>query len=219
MFHAIIFDFDGVLVDSVAGYVKAVQHVLQSNGIKTTDEELKTHLGEDMVQVFVGYASKAGRVEDAPKLTAEFHRIVSESGFNSGIRLFDGASEVLAELKKRGFLLALASGTHNHFLKQFADALKITGYFNVILGSEDVKNCKPDPEIVQKAAELLGVKPEEALYVGDAKNDVMAAKAANVACAIVLTGALSKEAAEALSPDYILKDLGEILGILDNCGL
>ena len=214
MYKAIIFDFDGVLVNTTSNYVKAFHKVLKANNITADDNELKSHFGKPVLEIMAECVPKKNKVGDAQKLASEFHEEVSRKWFMDDMALFPKTENILQELKKQGLLLAIASGTNSAFLIRFLDYLNIRKYFNVVLGSNDVKNCKPYPEIALKAVDSLGITAQDALYIGDAKADVSVAKGANVASAIVLTGVLNREEAEKLSPDYILKDLSEIWRIL-----
>ena len=215
MYKAIIFDFDGVLVNTTSNYVKAFHKVIKANNLTADDNELKSHFGKPVLNIMAECVLKTDRIEDAEKLASEFHTEVSRKWFMDDMALFPKTENILQELKKQGILLSIASGTNSTFLIKFLDYLNIRKYFSVVLGSSDVKNCKPYPDIALKALDSLGVTAQEALYIGDAEADVSVAKGAGVASAIVLTGVLNKEEAEKLSPDYILKDLSEIWRILD----
>ena len=215
MYKAIIFDFDGVLVNTTSNYVKAFHKVIKANNLTADDNELKSHFGKPVLNIMAECVLKTDRIEDAEKLASEFHTEVSRKWFMDDMALFPKTENILQELKKQGILLSIASGTNSAFLIKFLDYLNIRKYFSVVLGSSDVKNCKPHPDIALKALDSLGVTAQDALYIGDAEADVSVAKGAGVASAIVLTGVLNKEEAEKLSPDYILKDLSEIWRILD----
>jgi len=93
--------------------------------------------------------------------------------------------------------------------------LKLDNVFDLILTIEDVRESKPSPEIVEKAMKHFSARKDETLFVGDARNDVLSAKNADVKSAVVLTGVLNREEAEKLNPDYILENVLEIEKIID----
>jgi len=122
--------------------------------------------------------------------------------------------EVLEALKKKGIKLAVFSGNSSEVLEKSLKALKIRQYFHAVVSADDVKKMKPDPEGLLKALSSLNLQKSEAIYVGDALNDVKSAKAAGVKVAVVLTGALNRKKAEVVKPDWIIEDLGGFLEIL-----
>ena len=82
--------------------------------------------------------------------------------------------------------------------------------FDLVVAGDDVKNGKPHPDMLLAALEHFHIEPHEAVYVGDAAADILAAKNAGMASIAVLTGALNRLEAENLNPDYIVEDVTKI---------
>ncbi|MBU4341263.1 MAG: HAD-IA family hydrolase, partial [Candidatus Altiarchaeota archaeon] len=124
--------------------------------------------------------------------------------------------EFLQKLKGDGMKLAIATGNERSFLDRTMDYLNLDGLFDLTLCAEDVENSKPAPDIVLKAVEFFQVDKGDALFVGDAKSDILAAKGAGVTSVAVLSGVLDKEGAEELKPDFIVDDILDIYSITVN---
>jgi len=88
--------------------------------------------------------------------------------------------------------------------------LDVNDVFDLIIGINDVKKSKPDPEMLLKAIEHFGVKPKETLFVADAPNDIIAGKKAGVKIAVVLTGVLDRKRAEKLGINFIFEDVTKL---------
>lgn len=209
MFKLLIFDFDGVLVISNDAHVEVCQRALRKAGI---DREIKYdkiayHFGKpyrDVLKVVMGNDYTLEKLEIAYK---EQRKLLYSNWFLENTQKIDGVREFLLNLKKKGIKLAIASGNERAFLDKALRFLSLKGIFDLILSAEDVSKSKPDPEMVYTAMRKFGVKPEETLFIGDARNDILAAKKAKVRSAVVLTGILDSEGAKELDPDFILQNV------------
>lgn len=212
MFNLIIFDLDGVLWISNEAHVEVCRLALQKAGINVDVDAKKitSFFGlpyREVLKAVMGNEYTPERLDSAYR---EQQRLLYDSSFFRKVRKIDGVEAVLHELKKKGIKLAVASGNERTFLDKALDYLKLTEFFDLTLSADDVSNSKPNPEIILKAMNTLNVSPEDTLFVGDAINDVLAAKKARVYCAIVLTGVLTLEEAEDLDPDFILDSVVDV---------
>jgi len=114
---------------------------------------------------------------------------------------------------------AVASSNPRKLIIRVLDLTGLLNYVDVVIGAEDVKRGKPHPYIIEEAVKRLGVKPFEAIYVGDTIYDVEAGKAAGVFTVAVLTGAASREKLENSRPDMIVENLKYLLEALSRSGL
>ncbi|HIE34113.1 MAG TPA: HAD family hydrolase [Candidatus Altiarchaeales archaeon] len=118
-------------------------------------------------------------------------------------------------IEKKGIRIVIGTGNNKNFMNKALKFLKLDNVFDLILTIEDVRESKPSLEIVEKAMKHFSARKDETLFVGDARNDVLSAKNADVKSAVVLTGVLNREEAEKLNPDYILENVLEIEKIID----
>lgn len=138
------------------------------------------------LQKFIGKSNDAVwelLIEDPeirPIIKAGYEASIKDDKTDYKELLIPGARNFLDLLKNRKIKIALASaGDRNRNIKVLYDC-KLYGYFDVVLGAEDVKHNKPDPEMYIKAVEQLNLSSEECLVIEDSFNGIMAAKEANI---------------------------------------
>ncbi len=215
MIKAIIFDYDGVLFDSVAVGFEAYRNItdyLKLNRIRTMEEfrSAQRH-GYKMLLDDWGIADQKVR-EQTKAIYLKKNEQLKEK-----IRLIPGIKRILEELSRK-HTLAVASGTYNELIQERLKTLGISHYFSVIIGNRDVANNKPSPDIINLALEKLKIKPHEAVYVGDMVFDVIAGKAANVKT-IAIANEFSwnkREHLEEQQPDVIINKHEELLNAVDD---
>lgn len=125
---------------------------------------------------------------------------------------------VLEELKNRGVKMALHTTSNRNLLYPAINNLDFEKYFEIILTKDDVKNPKPDPEVIEKELEYLGAKKEYCLIVGDSDKDIITGKNAGVDTCLfypkVNEKFYRKEFLEKDNPTFIIYDLSELLKIV-----
>ena len=183
-FRAVLFDFDGTLADSYAAITASVNHVLQHHGRPTlTEERVRSLVGHGLQQLMDTILPGIDP-DVATKLYREHHPTVMKSH----TRLLPGVSEGLAALKAAGIKLGVCSNKPAYFTRTLLGMLEIDHYFDVVFGPDDVGAAKPDPTMVLKALERLGVRKDEALYVGDMEVDIETGRRAGVETWVMPTG-------------------------------
>ncbi len=204
----IIFDMDGVLVDSEPVIEAAAIQGLKEYGVEAKPEDFEPFIGAGEDRYIGGVAEKYGltyKTEMKDRVYEIYLDIVEEK-----IKIFPEAKQVLNELQDTNFELALASS---------ADQIKVEAnlrqagidfaLFKVIVSGDEVDNKKPAPDIYQYTASKMDVKPENCLVVEDSLHGVKAARAAGMKCAAVTTSFLQKELKEA-GANFICENLSEI---------
>jgi HAD superfamily hydrolase (TIGR01509 family) len=156
---------------------------------------------------------------DFPDPDATLSRIVRErypAWMRAGqeIEPLPGCVDLLHQLDARGQRLGIATSS-SHALP-YLNRWGVRQLFHAIVGREDVRRRKPDPEVVLRCLEEMGLEPGDAAYVGDSPIDIQAGRAAGVHTVGVLTGTSTREVLAAVSPDHILGGAPELLELLDN---
>ncbi len=205
-----LFDMDGVLVLSTPTLMKAVQMVLAPFGAQPKAEDFVPYFGAGEDKFISGVAEKYG-VSYTQKMKEDvlktYYRLIE----TAGLKVHDGAKEVLLALRKRGARIALASSADREKVQANLKAGGIRkSDFDAIVTGEDVARKKPAPDIFVKAAEALGLAPSECLVIEDAPSGVQAAKKAGAKCAAYV-GSFSKESLQQEAPDYVIESLLTIL--------
>ena len=218
MIKAIIFDYDGVLVDSVnVGFeaYKQIGEFLTSKGMNAC--KMRT-LEDFQIAQRKGYRSLLKDwgisnpfiIEQTKKIYRDKNKELKEE-----IHLIPGITNVLEELSQQ-FTLAIASGTYKELILERIKSFGIGHYFKVVIGNDDVANNKPAPDIIHLALKKLNMKPEEAIYVGDMAYDIQAGKAANVKT-VAIANSFSwntREHLEEQNPDIMINKHEELLSVI-----
>lgn len=216
MFRLIIFDFDGVLVISNDAHVEVCKRALEKAGIRReiAYDKITYYFGRPYKEVLKAIMGGDYTPEKLEIAYIEQNKLLYSDWFLENIRKVEGVREFLINLKKKGIRIALASGNERAFLHKTLNFLGLGGTFDLILSADDVRESKPDPEMVYKAMKKFRVKPNETLFVGDARNDILAAKNAGIKSAVVLTGVLDNIKARELNPDFILQNVLEVKSLV-----
>jgi HAD superfamily hydrolase (TIGR01509 family) len=177
---ALIFDMDGVLVDSMPFHAAAWKKAFLDMGMEIQDEDIYAIEGSNPrngLPLLIRKARKDPEAFDFETITAiyrqEFNRIFK-------LRAFDGMKECLELLKSR-YLLSVVSGSDRFIVNGIVDQL-FPGIFDMVVTGDDVLNSKPDPDPFLKAVELLNISNKECVVIENAVLGVEAAKRADIYC-------------------------------------
>jgi HAD superfamily hydrolase (TIGR01509 family) len=215
MLRAVIFDFNGVVVDDERIHFQAFRKVLAEEGISLTEADYYAHyLGMDDRGCFKTTHRVAGRSldDDALRLLIERKAVRYRTLIESGVIIFPGVTELLRHLAPR-FPLAIASGALRHEIEDILEKSGLRAFFRVIVSAEDVSEGKPDPEIFLRALELLNQQEKapivapQCLAIEDSKEGILAAKGAQMKCLAVTN---SYPAAELLAADAVVASLDQV---------
>jgi beta-phosphoglucomutase len=186
MLKGIIFDMDGVLVDSEEFICEAAIRMFKEHGHTVKPEDFVPFVGAGENRYIGGPAEKYGINLDMERDKARTYEIYGE--LVRDLKPLTGAREFIAKCKERGLKLAVASAADRVKVDINLGILNLpAGIFDTVVNGLDVVNKKPDPEIFLLAAKRLGLDPGECLVVEDAVNGVAAAKAAGTKCLGITT--------------------------------
>lgn len=211
--NTVLFDMDGVLVNSEPVIIKAATRALAEVGITATREFFQPFLGAGEEFFIIGPCKDAGIPEKTEATMNAMYQYYNETVYQE-LMVHSGAAETIQALHDRGITTALVSSSERKKLLVSLDAAKIPAEcFSLILSGSDVTKKKPDPEAYLKAAEKLGKDPKDCLVIEDALNGIKAAKAAGMTCAAVTTS-FPEEDLKNAGADMILTGLEDILKIM-----
>lgn len=184
MLKAVLFDMDGVLVDSEPVHFAVNRKVMKEKfNIDLEDEDNNRFVGSTVEKLWQFYIDKYGLKgytwQDLVKLADIELDLIIEG---EGLPQIAGVTEFIRDLKKRGYYLGVASSSAMKNILRNLERMGIKELFDGIVSGAELKNPKPSPDIFLMAAEGLGVKPEECVVIEDSSNGVKAAKAAGAAC-------------------------------------
>jgi phosphoglycolate phosphatase len=203
MYAAVLFDFDGTLVDSYPAIAASVNHVRARRGLAPlTVDEVKRHVGRGPEHL-LRHTVPGGDFE----ADLAIYRAHHPSVMGPLTELLPGAADALKHLHDKAVAVGLCSNKPRVFSEALLEQLDIARYFRVVIGPEDVAHLKPAPDMVLLAMKRLGVKPHETVYIGDMSVDVETARAAGVRAWVVATGSEPREALVEARPDRLLDTL------------
>lgn len=182
MLKAVIFDMDGVLIDSEPVHYRANKELLQSLGCEIEYEYYKQFIGSTNTYMLTKIIKDFSLDKSIDWLSAEAEKICNRIVKEEGMPRVAGAAELVRSLYKNGYLLAVASSSPLYKIERTVKSLGIEECFTKLVSGENVKNPKPAPDVFLEAAKQLGVEPDKCLVVEDSDNGSLAAKRAGMVC-------------------------------------
>lgn len=185
MIKAIIFDFDGTIIDTETPWFYAFRDAYMEHGVELTPEQYSECVGtnEHTFDPYEHLMTELGLPIDKEEFRIKIHADHTALMEKETVR--EGVLEYLQLAKEAGLRIGLASSSERSWIDRYLEVLGIGDYFEVICTADDVNRVKPDPELYLKAMEKLGVKPDEAIAIEDSPNGAKAAAAAGMSCLIV----------------------------------
>ena len=181
--EAVIWDLDGVIIDSAEEHRRAWQRLAREEGIRMTDEDFWATFGkrnDDIFKIIWGDLPPEKVRQLADRKEAYFREYIRETAAP-----LPGAMELMRGLYEAGFAQALASSTPIENIDLISEVLGLKRYLTVLVSGETVARGKPAPDIFLKAGSELGFPPERCLVIEDAVAGVQAAHAAGMRCIAV----------------------------------
>jgi beta-phosphoglucomutase len=209
--RAIIFDMDGVIVDSMPYHFLAWYEAMRPLGVRVSAFEVYAREGQRWEKSLKDFLRQAG-INPSPSVMKKVF-VKRQKIFRRYFKraIFSGVGEFLRCLKNKGYLLAIVTGTPMPQLNKILPR-KIKSFFDVIVTGDIVKRGKPHPEPFLKAARNLGLKPSECLVIENAPLGVASAKAAGMFC-VAITTSLPKEYLQ--MADVVVDRLEEVTGLIE----
>ena len=209
--RALIFDFDGTIVDTAPDVLTCANLTLRKLGMRPiTLEQARRSIGPGPDN-FARIVLPEGEQDRFDEFIDIFRQFYHEHCLDR-TRPFPGVPEMLAELE--GFPKAIATNKPKIYTTKILDALDLSQFFDVVIGPDDVARLKPAPDMLLAAASALEVPPARALMVGDTDNDVLAARAAGMKVCAVTWGYSPLEVLLKSSPDFLIHEPAELLKIV-----
>ncbi len=208
----ILFDLDGTLVDTteliLSTYRESLSKLVE---VPPTEEEILMGFGTPLPQqLYRLFPTLRDRADEAIAMWRE----TQEKLRDRLIKPFPGTSDVLRELRRRGYPMGIVTSKERLQAERDMELYGLMDLVSVIVCWDDTPNHKPHPEPILRAMQLLVAQPAETLYVGDSLHDMKAGREAGTKVAAAMWGPFAKEPLLAFKPDYLLDS---IQGLLEVC--
>jgi HAD superfamily hydrolase (TIGR01509 family) len=189
--QALIFDFDGLILDTEGPDYRSWQEIYQAYGCPIPMHEWVRWIGTvSAFDPYVYLEERLGRPVDRAAVRARRRARFDE--LMAGQSLLPGVGEYVLEAKRLGLKLGIASSAPRDWIASHLGPLGLGSAFDAIRCGNDVAHTKPDPAVYRSALEALGVRVHQAIALEDSPNGVLAAKRAGLYC-VAVPNALTRE--------------------------
>ncbi len=210
MIKAILFDFDGTLINTneliFSSYKEAFNRVLKRN---ITQEEILSLYGRPLYPSLEIYGNAQ---DELYKVYREFN----EARHDTLAKPFDGVISGVKKIIEKGYLVGIVTSKRLELVKRGIKILTLCDEFDVIVTPDDTKKSKPDPEPVLCGCEKLGVLPSEVIYVGDSEFDMASGRSAGTEICAVNYTITPHERLMKFNPEYFVDSIDELAEILED---
>lgn len=210
-FRTVLFDLDGTLTDPKEGITRCAQYALRAFGIREKRDNLVRFIGPSLHENFERfYGFSRGQTERA---VAIYRRRFAPKGMYEN-EVYGGVPALLADLRRAGAKLAIASTKAQFFVEQILEHFQLLAYFDAVWGSEFDGSRAGKRELISCALDSLGVHPSDAVMVGDRCFDAQGAEETGVPFIGALYGYGTQEEMEPFHPVAYAKDIPALSALL-----
>jgi len=212
MIKAVIFDWDGVIVDSLHVQFETMKEICRIEGKNfpfKNIEDLRKGFIEPYYYLYESFGFKWDEDEDV--IVKHYKRFSKEAK----IDVFSEVIDVIRKLRGMDIFIGLASSNRDEIITHKIEELGLQGVFDIVITEEHVSRIKPDPECLNMIMLKHSLKPEEVMYLGDMPADIDAGNNAGVKSVAVAWGWVSVDRLKENNPDYVIFKPEEILGLID----
>lgn len=188
---AVIFDMDGVLIDSVRFHWQAMNQVLANYNIHVEDDQLRNYIGQSVIHQLNQISEKFQTPLDIDLIIEELKPIKEE--LQKGIQPKEGVKRLIELLHENSIPIAIGTSSTTADTKRKLTDAGIFHNFETLVTHDDVTKHKPDPTVYLTAAEKLHMPPSQCIVIEDAPSGIEAAKRAGMKCVAVLAPYTSEE--------------------------
>lgn len=212
---AIIFDFDGVLVDTGKDIANAANFALRKLGLETLPNDIVISFigggAERLIKKCLELRNASGLFEPAIQLFRDYYsRYPTDK-----TQLYPGVEELLVGCISRGIRMGIATNKDGSVTQKILENFGIAPFFEIVVDPSMVRQRKPDPEAIEMILRHFSLSPNKALMVGDKQEDILAGKSAGTYTCGVTYGFGTLEEVLSAEPDFIISRAIDLLDLLN----
>lgn len=181
----VVFDLDGLLIDSEPVFAEAARRLLQRRRLTLCEDVLWRMMGMPSARSIHILRDHYALADSPDDLREECRKHFYDVLADRPVPLLPGALSLLEGLERAGIPRAIATSSRAAYVRRILAPHDVLHRFHFFLSADDVVQAKPDPEIYQKAAARFGVEPQQTLVLEDSWNGLRAAKTAGARCVVV----------------------------------
>lgn len=180
MIKAVIFDMDGLMIDSERVTFEGYQHILSKMGKTITEDFYITLLGKPIKGIFQRFYDVYGNDFPIESVITDVHQYMAERFETEGVPLKTGLVELLKYCREKGYRTIVATSSNRNRVDTILKSADIEQYFDDSICGDEVTKGKPDPEVFLKSCMKLGVNTDEAVVLEDSEAGIQASYAAGI---------------------------------------
>ncbi len=204
MYQALIFDLDGLLIDSETIYRKITYKMAADLGKTVSDGIWAKQMGRSPLESLTIFRRELGITEFTAQELVDQRNVLMLEAFHNELQLLPGAMEIIHAFHGK-MRMAIATGAPKELMEVAISQLGLSGYFENMLPSDDLVAGKPDPEIYLATIKALGLSPEECIVLEDSSNGAMAGHLAG--CYVIAVPSVFTEDQDFSFANYVADDL------------
>ena len=202
-FGTYLFDLDGTLIDSIPLIMESFRHTMRTHlGAVPDDAGWRAGFGTPLRPQLRKFA----RDDDHASQMVDTYRAYTDAHHDRFLKPYAGIDGALATLRDSGAQLAVVTSKTHALARRGLLRCGLNGYFDILIGADDVAEHKPHPAPVLAALDLLSADPGDAVFIGDSPHDIEAGRAAGVQTAAALWGPFPREVLAQVSPHHWLAE-------------
>ncbi len=210
--RGMIFDLDGTLIESYEAIYLGLKECFKSfRKVIFPFSDLKKYLKADLEATLSQFFTPEEILKSIPVMRKKYEEVYLDK-----THFLDGAQEVLKALYTTGINLGIASNKFGRFSRGALKHLGVSDYFKSVIGAGDVLRNKPFPDMIHTALKEMNLIPEETVFVGDTLTDIDTGKQAGIDVYAIPTGFYSKKELSLGKPKRLLKNLQELVRVMNN---
>lgn len=207
--QTILFDFDGTLANTIPGILATLEATKQQMKVDFSLSLAQSLIGKPLVNMAPLLVGEERVGEFVNTYLEQFPAIGGEM-----VEFFPGVEPLIKALRTKGIIVGIVTSKRRDSLLQNLQKLKAEALFDFIVTNEDTEFHKPHPAPVEKALDLAGAEPKDAVMVGDSPYDILAGNGAGCTTIAVTWGADSEETVKAAHPDHLVNKIDELESLL-----
>jgi len=204
---AVIFDMDGVIVDSEPEYQRVGMELVKKYGASVTLDYLREYTGIDSMTMWAHIRERFSLPPTAQELCREEERLMRQYYENGKLQVIEPAVSLIKSAHETGYRTGIASASGKENIAAVLRRVNIGDFVDAAVSGSEVPRHKPHPDIYLHTAQLLGVKPEECVVIEDSLAGVAAARAAGMRVIRYAAGSSREDTGGA---DYLVSDMAEV---------
>lgn len=212
MYQALIFDLDGLLIDSETIYRKISYKMAADLGKQLHDGIWVKQMGRSPIESLGIFREELGITSHTAQELVDLRNLLLLDGFRNELQIMPGALEIIHAFHGK-MRLAIATGSPRMLMDMAVLQLELSGYFEYMLPSDEIVKGKPDPEIYLRTIQALGLHPGDCIVLEDSSNGALSGHRAG--CCVIAVPSDYTRNQDFSFADYVAKDLFEAMQVIE----